>query len=125
MSCIGEIDTSSPETSGADSTVIADRYEKIAGLIIPPKALEKFRHASHVCQQGAIRQERHRTKIDQIRKESQARYPSVSTKIDPEKENRGNHDPLVCPQRFIHKGKIKASTISSCAYKHRSDKKVQ
>ena len=51
---IGETETLSPATSCADSTSIDDRYEKIAGLIIPPKALKKGRHASNMYQQGMI-----------------------------------------------------------------------
>ena len=44
----GETKTSSTTTSCADITAIADRYEKIAGLIIPPQALKNGRHTSHV-----------------------------------------------------------------------------
>ena len=50
LSRIGETDNLSPATSCADSTAIADRYEKIAGLVVPSKALKKGKHASHVCQ---------------------------------------------------------------------------
>ena len=51
---IGDTYTSSPATSCADSTEIADRFKKIAGLIVPPEQLKKGRHASHVCQQGTV-----------------------------------------------------------------------
>ena len=51
---IGETETSSSVTSCADSAKIADRYEKIAGLIIQTKELNRGRHASHVCKQGTI-----------------------------------------------------------------------
>ena len=61
---IGETDTSSPATFCSDSTAIADWYDKIAGQIIPPKALNNARHANHVWQQGIIRKEHHQTNID-------------------------------------------------------------
>ena len=51
---IGETETSSPANSCADSTAIADWYEKIVRPIIPPEALKKGRHASHVLHQRTI-----------------------------------------------------------------------
>ena len=51
---IGDKENSSPEILCAGNTAIADWYKKIAGLIIPLKALKKGRHAIHVCQQGTI-----------------------------------------------------------------------
>ena len=54
ISRIGDTETSSPTTSSADSTAIADRYEKLVGLIITPRSLKKSRHANHIFQQGMI-----------------------------------------------------------------------
>ena len=51
---IGETETSSPAIFCDESSTIADRYKKIARLIISPEAIKKGRHASHVCQQGTI-----------------------------------------------------------------------
>ena len=101
---IGKTETSSPATSCADSTAIDYRYKKIAGLIIPPEALKKGRHASHMCQQVSISWERRRTRID------------IET------ENKDKHNLLVCPRRSIRKQKRKASTISSCAHEDQSRK---
>ena len=54
ISRIGETETSSPSISFSDSTEIYYQYEKIVGLIISPKALKKYRHASHLCQHVTI-----------------------------------------------------------------------
>ena len=51
---IGETETPLPANSCAISIAIADRYKKIAGLIIPPEALKEGRHDIHMCQQGMI-----------------------------------------------------------------------
>ena len=122
---IGDTETSSPVTSCAGSTAISDRYKKIPVLIILPNNLKKGIHASHVCQQGMIWRERHRTKIEPIRKERQARSPRVPTEINSETEKRGNQNLIVCPRRSTQKRKIKVRTISLCAYEHWSNKWVQ
>ena len=61
---IGETEISSHVTSCADSTAIYDWYEKIVGLIIPPKVLKKGSHVSHVYQQVTVWRERYRMKVD-------------------------------------------------------------
>ena len=82
---IGETETSSPAISCADSTAIADRYKKIAGLIIPPKALKKGRHASHMCKQGVIWQEF---------------IELISTQKQKKRGDKYKHDHCVCQPRL-------------------------